>query len=80
MIDHVPGPGSGWSRAGSVSGYSGTGASGRGSTGYSGHWGGADYWCDDDAISELMTIKRVDSKDIVYETKKKATKVNDAHI
>ena len=27
------------------------------------------------AISDLIAIKRVDSKDIVYETKKKTTKV-----
>ena len=67
----LSGPGSGWSRAGSISGYS---ASGRGSAGY---WGGTgDFWPgDEDAISDLMIIKRVDSKDIVYENKRKPTKV-----
>ena len=51
--------------------------SGRGSVG-TGYWSGAgaDYWPgDEDAISDLIAIKRVDSKDIVYEDKKKATKV-----
>ena len=71
----LSGPGSGWSRAGSISGYS---ASGRCSVGY---WGGdslqeyQEYWADEDAISDLIAIRRVDSKDIVYEGKKKATKV-----
>ena len=68
----MSGPGSGWSRAGSISGYS---ASGRCSVGY---WGGdslQEYWPDEDAISDLIAIRRVDSKDIVYEGKKKATKV-----
>ena len=33
-------------------------------------------WGDtEDAISDLIAIKRVDSRDVVYETKKKATKV-----
>ena len=71
----LSGPGSGWSRAGSISGYS---ASGRGSAGPgAGYWGGAgDFWPgDEDAISDLMVIKRVDSKDIVYENKRKPTKV-----
>ena len=70
----IPGPGSGWSRTGSLSGYS---MSGRGSVGPS-YWSGCgqtEYWGDEDAISDLIAIKRVDSKDIVYETKKKATKV-----
>ena len=51
--------------------------SGRGSVGPS-YWSGCgqtEYWGDEDAISDLIAIKRVDSKDIVYETKKKATKV-----
>ena len=67
------GPGSGWSRAGSISGYS---ASGRGSAG-PGYWGGAsDFWPgDEDAISDLMVIKRVDSNEVEYETKRKPTKV-----
>ena len=34
-------------------------------------------WGDtEDAISDLIAIKRVDSRDVVYETKKKATKVH----
>ena len=68
-----PGPGSGWSRTGSISGYS---ASGRGSAG-PGYWGGAsDFWPgDEDAISDLMVIKRVDSNEVEYETKRKPTKV-----
>ena len=67
------GPGSGWSRTGSISGYS---ASGRGSAG-PGYWGGAsDFWPgDEDAISDLMVIKRVDSNEVEYETKRKPTKV-----
>ena len=43
-----------------------------------GYWGGdslQEYWPDEDAISDLIAIRRVDSKDIVYEGKKKATKV-----
>jgi len=42
-----------------------------------GYWGGdslQEYWPDEDAISDLIAIRRVDSKDIVYEGKKKATK------
>ena len=68
-----PGPGSGWSRTGSISGYS---ASGRGSAG-PGYWGAAsDFWPgDEDAISDLMVIKRVDSNEVEYETKRKPTKV-----
>ena len=75
LILTLSGPGSGWSRAGSISGYS---ASGRGSAGPgAGYWGGTgDFWPgDEDAISDLMVIKRVDSKDIVYENKRKPTKV-----
>ena len=73
----MSGPGSGWSRAGSISGYS---ASGRGSAGpgTGSYWSGpGEFWPGDteDAISDLIAIKRVDSKDIVYETKKKPTKV-----
>jgi len=73
-VSQPHGPGSGWSRAGSISGYS---ASGRGSAGPgAGYWGGTgDFWPgDEDAISDLMVIKRVDSKDIVYENKRKPTK------
>ena len=66
------GAGTGWSRTGSISGYS---ASGRCSGSYWAGDSGQEYWADEDAISDLMTIKRVDSKDIVYEGKKKATKV-----
>ena len=67
----MSGPGSGWSRTGSISGYS---VSGRGSAAGAGYWNGVqDYWADEDAISDLIAIKRVDSKDIVYETKKKTT-------
>ena len=43
------------------------------------YWGGEtgqEYWGDEDAISDLIGIRRVDSKDIVYGGKKKATKVN----
>jgi len=72
-VSQPHGPGSGWSRTGSLSGYS---MSGRGSVG-PGYWTGCgqtEYWGDEDAISDLIAIKRVDSKDIVYETKKKATK------
>ena len=73
----MSGPGSGWSRAGSISGYS---ASGRGSAGpgTGSYWSGpGEFWPGDteDAISDLIAIKRVDSKDIVYEGKKKSTKV-----
>ena len=72
------GPGSGWSRTGSISGYS---ASGRGSAGPgagAGYWGGpGDFWPgDEDAISDLMVIKRVDSNEIEYETKRKPAKVH----
>ena len=45
-----------------------------------GYWGGdslQEYWPDEDAISDLIAIRRVDSKDIVYEGKKKATKVGE---
>ena len=44
-----------------------------------GYWGGdslQEYWADEDAISDLIAIRRVDSKDIVYGVKKKATKVS----
>ena len=34
-------------------------------------WG----WGDEDAISDLIAIRRVDSRDVVYENKKKTTKV-----
>lgn len=75
-VSQPHGPGSGWSRAGSISGYS---ASGRGSAGpgTQSYWSGpGEFWPGDteDAISDLIAIKRVDSKDIVYETKKKPTK------
>ena len=33
-------------------------------------------WDDGDTISDLIGIRRVDSKDIVYENKKKTTKVS----
>ena len=72
------GPGSGWSRAGSISG---SGIEG----GYSGRWSAGGYggqdsmqdwgWGDEDAISDLIAIRRVDSRDVVYENKKKTTKV-----
>ena len=71
MFD-VEGAGTGWSRTGSISGYS---ASGRCSGSYWAGDSGQEYWADEDAISDLIAIKRVDSKDIVYEGKKKATKV-----
>jgi len=66
---------SGWSRTGSING-SGSGM-------YSGRWSGAanyeqEYggWDDGmDNISDLLAIRRVDSKDIVYENKKKQTKI-----
>ena len=73
----VTGPGSGWSRAGSISG---SGVEG----GYSGRWSAGGYggdsmqdwgWGDEDAISDLIAIRRVDSRDVVYENKKKTTKV-----
>ena len=73
----VSGPRSGWSRTGSISGYS---ASGRCSAGY---WGGdnlQEYWQDEGEISDLIAIRRVDSKDIVYEGKKKATKVQHSDV
>ena len=68
------GPGAGWSRAGSVSGYSN---SGRCSGSYWPADCGQEYWGEEDAISDLIAIRRVDSKDIVYEGKKKATKVGE---
>ena len=57
-------------------GYSGRwSASGGGYGGYGGDsmqdWG----WGDEDAISDLIAIRRVDSRDVVYENKKKTTKV-----
>jgi len=78
-VGQPSGPGSGWSRAGSISG---SGIEG----GYSGRWSscGGGYgeenpqdwgWGDEDAISDLIAIRRVDSKDVVYEHKKKTTKV-----
>lgn len=79
-VGQPSGPGSGWSRAGSISG---SGVDG----GYSGRWsaGGGAYggygtdqdwgWGDEDAISDLIAIRRVDSRDVVYENKKKTTKV-----
>jgi hypothetical protein len=33
-------------------------------------------WDEGDTISDLIGIRRVDSKDIVYENKKKTTKVS----
>lgn len=48
-----------------------------------GYWGGdslQEYWPDEDAISDLIAIRRVDSKDIVYEGKKKATKVGEKDV
>jgi len=76
-VGQPSGPGSGWSRAGSISG-SGVEA------GYSGRWSAGGYggdtmqdwgWGDEDAISDLIAIRRVDSRDVVYENKKKTTKV-----
>jgi serine/threonine-protein kinase 11 len=48
---------------------------------HSGRWSGqgqAEDWGwagDEDAISDLIAIRRVDSRDVVYENKKKTTKV-----
>jgi len=70
-VSQPHGAGTGWSRTGSISGYS---ASGRCSGSYWAGDSGQEYWADEDAISDLIAIKRVDSKDIVYEGKKKATK------
>merc|ERR1719341_2998420 len=70
------GPTSGWSRGNSITGSQAAEYSGRWSSiGYGGgdEWGG---WADnDDAISDLIAIRRVDSRDVVYESKKKTTKV-----
>lgn len=66
------GPGTGWSRGGSICG-SGAEYSGQymdSMPEWGGGWGG-----DEDAISDLLGIKRVDSRDVVYENKKKTTKV-----
>jgi len=64
------GPAQGWSRTGSLSGYSA-----RCSGGYWGPGGDSEpAWGDEDAISDLIAIKRVDSRDVVYETKQKTTK------
>ena len=75
LTSYLPcrGPGAGWSRAGSVSGYSN---SGRCSGSYWPADCGQEYWGEEDAISDLIAIRRVDSKDIVYGVKKKATKVS----
>ena len=37
-------------------------------------------WDDGDTISDLIGIRRVDSKDIVYENKKKTTKVSPGYL
>jgi len=70
------GPTSGWSRGNSITGSQAAEYSGRWSSlgcGGGDEWGG---WADnDDAISDLIAIKRVDSRDVVYESKKKTTKV-----
>jgi len=79
-VGQPSGPGSGWSRAGSISG-SGVegGYTGRWSAGGYGGYGGDSMqdwgWGDEDAISDLIAIRRVDSRDVVYENKKKTTKV-----
>jgi len=70
----------GWSRPGSVNGS----AAGM----YSGRWSGAgnydqDYGWDDgggDNISDLLAIRRVDSNDIVYENKRKTTKIIGSYV
>jgi len=63
-------PGSGWSRSGSAAGSVGV---------YSGRFSGMGQFdqefCWDDNISDLLAIRRVDSKDVVYENKKKTTKI-----
>merc|ERR1719319_604537 len=64
------GPNSGWSRGNSITGSQAE---------YSGRWSGqyaGDYWeTEADAISKLIAIRRVDSRDVVYETKRKQTKL-----
>merc|ERR1719228_1426556 len=73
-VGQPTGPGSGWSRGNSVSG-SQADRRWSGQYGVMGddEWGG---WADnDDAISDLIAIRRVDSRDVVYENKKKTTKV-----
>eukprot|EP00088_Acartia_fossae_P022931 TRINITY_DN2401_c0_g1_i1.p1 TRINITY_DN2401_c0_g1~~TRINITY_DN2401_c0_g1_i1.p1 ORF type:complete len:640 (-),score=154.70 TRINITY_DN2401_c0_g1_i1:398-2317(-) len=63
-------PGSGWSRSGSAAGSVGM---------YSGRYSAQPPYdqdfCWDDNISDLLAIRRVDSKDVVYENKKKTTKI-----